>query len=230
MFSKRFLTVFLSLFLIFIISEASWAQRPLRGRIIYKISYPGSNVDLAELQELPDKATVLTKKNLVRTELSGEKAGLFQIKVSDGNIKEVSTMLEVLREKYVIKRNFQEIQNALQNMPQPEIEFTNETKEILGYECRKAIARVTDLFGVEHESVIYYTTEIPGNAFNFDIPYFEIPGLMLEYEIRVGQLNIRYEAEAIRKRMFVGGRNFYVTRDYQATTYEELRERLQGNF
>jgi GLPGLI family protein len=230
MFSKRYLTAFFSLFLILIVNETALAQRPLKGRIVYKISYPGSNVDLAELQELPDKAVILTKKNLVRTELSGQRAGLFQIKISDGNLKEISTMLEVLREKYVIKRNFQEIQNTLQNMPKPEIEFTNETKDILGYKCRKAIARVTDLMGVEHQSVIYYTTEIPGNAFNFDIPYFEVPGLMLEYEIRVGQLNIRYEAESVKKRLFVGGRNFYVTRDYQVTTYEELRDRLQGNF
>jgi GLPGLI family protein len=220
---------FLSLFLI-LSSFYGYAQKPLKGRIIYNISYPGSTVDLAELQELPDKAVVLTKKNLVRTELSGQRAGLFQIKISDGNTREVSSMLEIMREKYVIKKDFQEIQNALRNMPQPELEFTNESKEILGYTCRKVIARVTDLFGVEHESVIYYTPEITGTPFNFDSPYHEIPGLMLEYEIRVGQLNIRYEAESIRKRLFVGGRNFYVTRDYQVTTYDELRQRLQGNF
>jgi len=220
---------FLFLFLL-LASAKGFAQKPLKGRIIYNISYPGSTVDLAELQELPDRAVVLTKKNQVRTELSGQRAGLFQIKISDGNTREVSTMLEIMREKYVIKKDYQEIQNALRNMPQPELEFTNESKEILGYSCRKVIARVTDLFGVEHESVIYYTPEISGAPFNFDSPYHEIPGLMLEYELRVGQLNIRYEAESVRSRLFVRGRNFYVTRDYQVTTFDELRQRLQGNF
>ncbi len=230
MLSNKNLRIVLFMALILVLPFTILAQRPLKGRIIYNLSYPGSNVDLAELQELPDKAVILTKKNLVRTELSGEKAGLYQIKIADGNTRQISTMLEILREKYVITRTYEEIQNALQNMPEPELEFTDETKEILGYTCFKAIARVTDLFGEEHESVIYYTKAIPGNAFNFDIPYYEVPGLMLEYEIRVGQLNIRYEAQSIKKRLFVGGRNFYVTRDYQPTTYDELRERLQGNF
>lgn len=226
---KHCLTLITFLLLV-MVTESVVAQRPLRGRIIYNISYAGSNVDLAELQQLPEKADILTKNNLVRTELSGERAGLFQVKISDGNNKETSTMLEVIREKYVIKRDAQEIQNALRNMPKPELEFTDETREILGYTCRKVIARVTDDFGNEYESEIFYTPEIPGEAFNFDTPYHEIPGLMLLYEMRVGQLNIRYEAQSVRKRLFVGGRNFYVTRDYQPVTYEELRARLQGNF
>jgi GLPGLI family protein len=205
------------------------AQRPLKGRIIYKISYPGSNVDLAELQQLPDKAVVFTKKNQVRTELSGQTAGLYQVKISDADSKNISTLMEIQKEKYVIKRSFPEIQNALRNMPQPEFEFTNDTKMIMGYTCKKAIARVTDMFGVEHQSIIYYTTEIPGAAFNFDNPYTEIPGLMLEYEIRVGQLNIRYEAQSLKKKVFVANRRFDVPRDYQLITYDELRARLQGN-
>ncbi len=230
MFASRHCLSIISFLLLVFLAEAASAQRPLRGRIVYSITYPGSNVDLAELQELPDRAVILTKNNLVRTELSGENAGLFQIKVSDGNAKETATMLEILREKYVIRRNSQEIQNALRNMPQPELEFTDETREILGYTCRKVIARVTDDFGNEYESEIYYTPEIPGEAFNFDTPYHEIPGLMLLYEMRVGQLNMRYEAQSVRRRLFVGGRNFYVTRDYQVVTYDELRARLQGNF
>jgi GLPGLI family protein len=225
----RFIFVFLALVLSSGIVGQAFAQRPLKGRVVYNISYPGSNVDLAELQQLPVRAVILTKNNLVRTELTGENAGLFQIKISDGNTNEVSTMLEIMREKYVIKKQYQEIQNALRNMAQPELEFTDETKEILGYTCRKVIARTTDMFGIEHESEIFYTNDIPGDAFNFDSPYNEIPGLMLEYEIRVGQLNIRYEAQSVNKRLFVGGRNFYVTRDYQEITYDELTQKLQGN-
>ena len=115
-------------------------------------------------------------------------------------------------------------------MPQPEFEYTDETRDILGYTCRKVIARVSDDFGNEYESEIWYTAEIPGNAFNFDTPYNQIPGLMLQYEMRVGPLNIRYEAQSVRSRMFVGNRNFRVPGDYENTTYDDLRSRLQGNF
>ncbi|MFN3555865.1 MAG: hypothetical protein ACK4VN_07890 [Bacteroidales bacterium] len=226
---KVFLHIAL-LVLLMVVSFPLMAQRTLKGRVVYKITYPGSMVDLAELQQLPSDAVILTKNNQLRAELSGENAALTQIKIADGNTGEVSTMLEILREKYVIVRTPQEVQTALRNMPQPELEYTNETREILGYTCRRVIARLVDDMGNTHESDIWYTDEIDGKAFNFDTPYREIPGLMLEYEIRVGPLNIRYEAQSVRRRMFVGGRNFFVTRDYERITQEELRQRLQGNF
>jgi GLPGLI family protein len=207
----------------------SVAQRPFKGRITYTISYPGSNIDLAELQELPVRVNVLTKNNQVRTEMSGQNASLFQVKVSNGESRQIATMLEILREKYVLKRNFQEIQNTLKSMPQVELVQTNESKVILNYNCRKVIARITDASGTEYESIIYYAPDIPGQAFNFDSPYFEIPGLMLEYEIRVGPLNIKYEVQSIKKRMFVSNRNFSIPKDFQETNYDELRARLQGN-
>lgn len=228
--NKNILFTFIVTLVMVMIVEALVAQRPLRGRIVYKITYPGSMIDLAELQELPDRAVITTKNNMARTELTRENAGLSQIKVSNGQTRETATMIEILREKYVIERNATEIQNALRNMPQPEFEYTDEVVEILGFQCRKVIARITDDFGIEHESEIFYTTEIPGTVFNFDTPYHSIPGLMLKYEMRVGPLNIRYEAQSVRRRLFVGSRNFYVTRDYTPITFDELRNLLQGDF
>ncbi|MBW6478950.1 MAG: DUF4412 domain-containing protein [Bacteroidales bacterium] len=227
---RKYLSGVVLLATIMLISEFAYAQNSFRGRITYNITYPGSNIDLAELQELPDKAVITTRNDQVRTELSGENAGLSQVKISDGNTGEVSTMLEIMNEKYVITRSTPEIQTALRNMPQPEFEYTGQTREILGYTCNHAIARIVDENGDIFESDIWYTEEITGNAFNFDSPYNEISGLMLEYEMRVGPLNIRYEASSVRRRMFVGGRNFTVPRDYQPITYDELREKLQGNF
>lgn len=218
--------LFLIIFLVF--SSLVEAQKPFKGRIVYEITYPGSTVDLAELQELPGKMDILTKNGMVRAELSGENAGLFQVKIVLPEEQVVKTMLEIMNEKYVITKTFEEIEDGLKNMAQPEFEYTNETKEILGYECKKVIARITDDFGIEHESEIFYTPEISGEPFNFDTPYNEIPGLMLEYTMRVGQLNIYYVATSVNKKLFVRGRNFYVTRDYQPIELDELRKELGG--
>jgi GLPGLI family protein len=230
MYMPKYLSGIVLLVTIILISEFVSAQRPFRGQITYDITYPGSNIDLAELQELPQKAVIITKNDQVRTELSAENAGLSQVKIADGSTGEVFTKLEIMREKYVITRSAQEIQTALRNMPQPEFEYTDQTREILGFTCNHAIATIVDENGDIFESNIWYTEEIPGYAFNFDTPYNEIPGLMLEYEMRVGPLNIRYEATSVRRKLFVGGRNFNVPRDYQPITYDELREKLQGNF
>ena len=206
------------------------AQKPFKGRIVYSISYPGSTVDLAELQELPDKKVILTKKNMIRAELTGENAGLSQVKIVEPERNEVRTMLEIMGDKYVIVKSFEEIDKTISEMPQPEIEYTSETKEILGYNCKKAIARVTNEFGIEYESEIFYTEEIHSDYFHFDTPYREIPGIMLEYSIRIGPLNIYYQAQSVNKKLIVRNRNFHVTRDYQRVTESELREKLEGGF
>lgn len=223
------LRFFLILFSITCLSSVM-AQKPFKGHIVYSISYPGSNIDLAELQELPDKMVLLTKKNMIRAELSGENAGLSQIKIVEPERKEVRTMLDILGEKYVIVKSFEQIEETISDMPKPDIEYTNETKEILGYNCQKAIARVTDEFGTEYESEIYYTEDIHGDYFHFDTPYREIPGMMLEYSMRVGALNIKYQAQSVSKKLIVRNRNFHVTRDYQRVTESQLRENLEGGF
>ncbi len=222
----RFLLILVFLSLM----ATAFAQKPFKGRIVYSISYPGSTVDLAELQELPDRKVILTKKNMIRAELSGENAGLSQVKIVEPERNEVRTMLEIMGERYVIVKSFEEIDKTIDEMPQPEIEYTNETKEILGYNCKKAIARVTNEFGIEYESEIFYTEEIQGDYFHFDTPYREIPGLMLEYSMRIGPLNIYYQAQSVNKKLIVRNRNFHVTRDYERVTESELREKLEGGF
>lgn len=205
------------------------AQRPFRGRIVYNITYAGSMIDLAELQELPNQAVISVNENMVRTEMTGTNASLNQVQIANAAIGEISTIVELLRGTYVITRSATQIQTALRNMPQPELEFTSETKEILGFTARRVIARVVDDMGVEHVSNIFYTDQISGAPFNFSGPYNQIPGLMLEYEMRVGPLNIRFEAQSVSRRWFVGRRNFRIPKDYERITFEELRLRLQGS-
>ena len=215
------------LLLFFISSITLTSQNLFTGRIVYELNYLGSTIDLATLEILPREVNITAKREMVRTEMeSGE---LTQIKIADSESGTISTVLEVLREKYVIHKSREAIRQNIQELGDPKITFTDETKEILGYNCKKAEAVMYDHLGQESIVEIYYTEEIPGKPFNFDLPYKEIPGLMLQYEIRVGNINMRYEAKSIRSRagIFIGSRNFRVPRDAKETTFEELKEKLQ---
>ncbi len=199
-----------------------------RGRITYEITYEGSQIDLAEMEQLPAKAELTVNGPNVRWEM---KAGeLNQIKITNAEQQSVSTKLEIGDEHYVIHQNRYDIQDELSEMIQPEFEFTDEYKEILGYECRKVIATARDQYGERVTFEIYYTEEIDGFPFHFDHPYNEIPGLMLRYEIQSGPLRMQYKATSIRSRLFVGRRNFRIPDKYQPTTFEELQAKLRGVF
>ncbi len=197
------------------------------GYITYEMSYAGSQIDLATREQLPEKAEVTAKEEMVRIEMHGGE--LKQIEIKNFKEETSSSILEILREEYVIHKGPEDIERELNEMGSPEINFTNETKTILGYKCKKAEVVVTNRFGEEEIIEIYYTEEIPGQPFNFNLPYRGIPGLMLQYEIRIDNLNIQYKATEInsRWRLFISDRNFRLPDDAKEVTFEELQEMVR---
>ena len=65
---------------------------------------------------------------------------------------ETLTLMNLMGQKFATKMNSEDIKDK----EKPEIVYTDETKDILGYTCKKAIA--TDKEGNEVE--VYYTEEI----------------------------------------------------------------------
>lgn len=55
---------------------------------------------------------------------------------------------------------------------------SNETKTILGYECKKAVLKLKD----GNSFMLYYTTAIIPSVREFEFQFKNIPGFVLEYE------------------------------------------------
>lgn len=216
--------VILSGLIILIISSCS--RTGFRGTLEYNITYPGSRIDYATQEALPSNVEVTVNNNMIKKEFRGG-GELSQIQITDSEEETVIVLLEIMGQQYHIVKTRDEVMAALREMPDPKLEFTGETKEIMGYVCEKVHAITYDDFGDETVSEIYYTKEIDGSPFNFDTPYREIPGLMLIYELRVDDINMRFEIERIRTRKRgTGRRNFRVPKGYQTITYEELQKEL----
>lgn len=205
------------------IPSALLAQKPFKGRIVYQMSYPASMVDQLTLSNLPTQTIISARANLTRHEIVTE--AFTQIKINDSQARTSVTLMEFGRDRYAVHKNSDQIAAGVKELGQPEIRFTNETKDILGYKCKKALAITTDIFGEEVVKEIFYTEELQGTPFNFDTPYNKIPGVMLEFEMQVRNLNVRYEAKSIRKRS-VKAKLFRVPKEYKSITFEELREIL----
>lgn len=210
---------------IILISVASCSKSTFRGSIDYDVSYPGSRIDYATQEALPSKMNVSANDNLVKKEMIGGE--LIQTQISDSETETLDILLEIMGQKYHIQKTKEEVLAALKELPEPKFEYTAETKEILGYTCHKVEAVSYDEYGEEIVSVIYFTKDVPGFPFNFDLPYREIPGLMLVYELKVGDINMRFEAKEIKeRRRGTGKRSFKIPSGYNKTTYEELRKKL----
>lgn len=74
------------------------------------------------------------------------------------------------------------------------ISYENETKNILGYDCKKAILKLQN--GTSF--TVYYATAITPSVKEFEFQFKDIPGFVLEYEAQEGGAQkITYKATKI---------------------------------
>jgi GLPGLI family protein len=74
------------------------------------------------------------------------------------------------------------------------ITVVGDTKNILGYECKKAIIQTSD----GNSITVYYATAISPSVKEFEYQFKDIPGFVLEYEeVREGNKRIKYVATKI---------------------------------
>jgi GLPGLI family protein len=74
------------------------------------------------------------------------------------------------------------------------ISYLNEVKQILGYECKKAMLQLKD----GSSFTVYYSTTIAPSVREFEFQFKDIPGFVLEYETIEGkEQKITYTATKI---------------------------------
>lgn len=71
--------------------------------------------------------------------------------------------------------------------------FTEETKTVAGYPCKKAIGKLKD--GTEF--TVYYAINIAPYIKGYDYQFKTLPGMALEYEVQNGSVKVRYTATKI---------------------------------
>jgi GLPGLI family protein len=94
---------------------------------------------------------------------------------------------------------------------------TPETKTIAGYFCSQAKALTPD----GSEITVFYTRDLmPENKF-YNPPFKNLDGLPLEYEIRKGNLHIRYTLASINLNPVPASKFDIPTSGYRELTYDE---------
>lgn len=215
----------LTFILLFMVSAALVAGKPFDGVITYKISYPDSKFSEAQLNMFPKLMTVSIKGSKARTEMNV--GGGTTVEIVDYMSKSKIALINMMGQKYAIKQTTAEIKKENEGQAVGTVNITNETKNIAGYNCKKAIV-TTDDDGVKTTFEVWFTEEIGGKEANFDNPmYKNIPGVMLEFLLKTPQVNMKLSATSIEKKS-VAAKNFEIPSDYTLTTQEELRSKFGG--
>jgi GLPGLI family protein len=200
-------------------------SKDFSGVITYKISYPGMEIDASMAAMMPKMATLSIKENMSKFEISMGQMGK-QIQIIDGEARTVTTVMDMMGQKFYYVQTEDEIQ-AEEGAENISVDIKDETKEIAGYECKKAVVTVMEN-GEEMMFTIFFSEEIGSSSLNIDNPYFkDIPGAMLEFEIATGTGTMKMEALSVDKKK-LSESEFEVPEGFQKKTSAEIKQMFGG--
>lgn len=223
---KKILSIILlACFALILNAGNSTAGKPFEGVITYKITYPDSKYTENQLAMFPKVVTVTVKGTKARTEYQTNMGS--QVEISDYAEKSKIALINMMGQKYAIKQSAAEIEKENAKEPKSSVAFSNETRTIAGYLCKKAIVTQDDA-GVKTTFEVYYSSELGSKLANFDNPlYKDIDGALLEFSMKTPQISMKFTATTIEKKS-VSNKEFEIPAEYTLTTKEELRSKFGG--
>lgn len=190
------------------------------GTVTYNVVVStGSNQ--AKAADLLDGATqkVFIKGQMTRSELKsilGTGITLRDTKSGTG-----VTINEYGDDKVLIRMNKAEYDDANKKYVGIKFELKDETKTILGYNCKLAIATLND---GKSTFRVYYTTDLVFQNKDYGPQFNGLPGFPLEYEAEIGTMRVTYKADKISFDPITAALFDLPKAGYREMTYEEVKK------
>ncbi|MEQ8908846.1 MAG: DUF4412 domain-containing protein [Vicingaceae bacterium] len=200
-------------------SVITFAQKDFEGVIQYEISYDDMNDQMKAMESmLPSEMTVEVKDGMAKT-TQPNPMGSETIVISNNETGETMTLMDMMGNKIALKTTAEDVEKQQEEVD-VEIEYTDETQEIAGYECKKAIVTGED----GSEAIVYYTEELPGaKVGNVN----QVKGFPMKMEISQEMFTMITTVTKVEKKK-VKKIKMEVPSDYSLKTQEELQQIMQG--
>lgn len=211
----------LTVALLFALLSGFVPGKEFTGTIVYNITYDNENMDPQMASFLPKTMKMTIKAPMSRSEISmgmGTTVSIFNADDSTG-----VNLMDMMGQKLAVRVSASEINKEIAKAGDVAVEKIDETKEILGYTCKKAVVRLNDQ---GEELTVYYTQELTTGMSSSSIPIFkDIDGLMLEFSMVQNGMNMHFTAVSIDKKK-VSDSEFEVPEGYEEISQEELQKRF----
>lgn len=197
------------------------------GIITYKITYPKMDKGNFMLDFMPRKMVMKFQEDVYATNLS---AGMGMFKSSficDKNNGEFVQMVKLINKKYALQLDSEGIKKSIESRPALTVEHTNEVKNILGYNCKKAIVTVNN--EKQDAFTVFYTDQINIETPNWCNDFVDIDGVMLEYQYEKYDVCMRFTASKIEFKE-IDDKVFELSKDYVLISESEMNKEMQEIF
>jgi len=193
------------------------------GVITYDITYLEADKISTMIELLPSEMTMKFKENSTKIYMG---LGIFNTAyISKASDDSSSILLQIMYAKYHYKEHRNDSSILFTDMPGLQIEYTDETKEIAGYKCKRANIKY-DGYGGENFSV-YYTDQININNPNRNNPFRDINGVLLEFQLVLLDLNMKFTANNVEN-IQVPPEEFEPSVEFENAEKEKMEETLNS--
>jgi GLPGLI family protein len=195
------------------------AQRKLtEATISYDIVINTSNA-APQAADLLDGATsvIYLKGSSSRSEMISSLGT--QATIVDGKTGDVTLLKDYGEQKYMIKMTPDNWKESNKKYEGVLFTYINEFKTIAGYNCQKAIGKLTD----SSTFTVYFTKDLVPVNKDFQYLNKNLPGLAMQYEATLGKLMVIYTVSTINFNPVPAAKLDLPKSGYRVMTYEESR-------
>lgn len=203
-----------------ICTVVSFAQKKLTEGVIQYDIVINTGSDKPQAADFLDGATttVYLKGNKSRSEMVSSLGT--QATVIDGAKNSYVILKDYGSQKYMINltpENWKEMNNKYQGV---QYTLLDSTKQILGYTCKKAVGKLSDGTPVR----VWYTPDVVVDNQNFNMLSQTLPGLAMEYEAAMGNMNITYTVSKLTFTTVPMAKFDLPRAGYRVMSYEESKK------
>ena len=214
-----------TLFAIVLLVAATFASigQITEGKVIYEIDVTTDDPEMEMALSMMQGSTmaITFKDDNTRTEMNmGSMMSITTITKSDsdGALMLMSGMIG----KKAVKTSLSELESAKDETPEFDLTLLDDTKEIEGYTCNKAILTTED--GIE--AVFWYTKEIDVSKKGQSYLNEQVPGFPMEFEINQGPMKMAMLVTSFEKGLGKKTKGLFdmeIPEGYDEITMEDLK-------
>ena len=223
---RPYLLIWVFFTLIFVNCDESGFQIS-EGIIEYKIHYLDDAREKPIINILPTTMTFSFKDDNTLGVIE-DFMGFFSISnIINIDLGKSFTLVKIGTKKYIYEGELGKQNFAYEEMKNIKINFVNQTKEIAGYICNKAIGSCA---AFDYEPMfLYYTYDIAIETPNISTAFEDIDGVLLDFQLRLNTFNMRMTADKVKRTKISEKKFLPPEKGYTKVSAEELQE-LMSDF
>lgn len=181
-----------------VFSTLSLTAQITEGNVKYTIDMSSTNPEMQMQLAMMQGSTfeLFFQGDMTRSEMS--MGSLMKIvTITDAKSEGALMLMSGMMGNSAVKMSPDDLNKGTEETPDVNVQFTEETKDIQGFKCKKAI--VTDEEGTE--SAIWYSEEIAVNKLGQSYLNKKVPGFPLEFELNQGDMKMTMTSTEFNKKL-----------------------------